>query len=78
MTTDQTTQLDRITSLYEQASAEIRTYWFAYSHMGTWQFWMELAMLVLPLIVLFLYIDREQALLLGLLWLQRAFVVQLY
>ncbi|MCD8509312.1 MAG: hypothetical protein LRY73_05140 [Bacillus sp. (in: Bacteria)] len=40
-------------------------YWNAYSNMGTWQFWLVILMLILPLIALFLYMDKRKALLLG-------------
>ncbi|TYP78121.1 hypothetical protein BCM02_102698 [Paenibacillus methanolicus] len=40
-------------------------YWETYSGMGTWQFWVVLAMLVLPLIVLALKLDRTKAFRLG-------------
>lgn len=40
-------------------------YWNTYSNMGTWQFWLVILMLLLPLIALFLYMDKRKALLLG-------------
>ncbi len=40
-------------------------YWHQYSNLSTWEFWVNLALLVIPLIVLYLVIDRKKALLLG-------------
>lgn len=36
-------------------------YWQDYSHFFTWQFWVVLAMFVLPLIMVVLFIDRKKA-----------------
>ncbi|MGF7031284.1 hypothetical protein J2T17_002190 [Paenibacillus mucilaginosus] len=65
MTTDQTAQLERMTKLHELTSEATWNYWFSYSHAGTWQFWVDIALLVAPLLALFLYIDRGKAFLLG-------------
>ncbi|EDL63539.1 CBO0543 family protein [Bacillus sp. SG-1] len=40
-------------------------YWKIYSGFTSWKFWLEIAMLVIPLIILLLFIDRKRALLLG-------------
>ncbi|MDQ0230119.1 CBO0543 family protein [Metabacillus malikii] len=40
-------------------------YWQDYSHVGTWQFWVVLTMLLLPLIILILFIDRNKIFQLG-------------
>jgi hypothetical protein len=40
-------------------------YWYEHSHYLTWQFWVVLAMFVLPLIILILFIDRRKIFLLG-------------
>jgi hypothetical protein len=36
-------------------------YWRQYSHMGTWQFWFHVFMLLVPLFVLYFALDRKQA-----------------
>lgn len=36
-------------------------YWQQYSNFGTWQFWLALAMAVLPLVLLYFVIDRRKA-----------------
>ncbi|WP_170006067.1 hypothetical protein [Bacillus fonticola] len=40
-------------------------YWMDHSNFGTWEFWANVAFLILPLITLFIVIDRRKALLLG-------------
>lgn len=40
-------------------------YWHQYSDFGTWEFWVMLMLLLLPLVVLFKVIDKRKALLLG-------------
>ncbi|MBY0144990.1 hypothetical protein [Neobacillus niacini] len=35
-------------------------YWKEFSHLGTWQFWVVLALLVIPLLVLFFTVDRKR------------------
>lgn len=40
-------------------------YWKSYSDYSHWQFWVCVAMLIVPLIVLFIFIWREKALLMG-------------
>lgn len=40
-------------------------YWQHYSHYYTWQFWVVLAMFLLPLIVIILFIDRKKIFHLG-------------
>ncbi|MDC3418000.1 CBO0543 family protein [Aquibacillus salsiterrae] len=40
-------------------------YWLEYSFFDSWQFWCTLAMLVVPLILLYFKMDRSKALLLG-------------
>ncbi|ADU28742.1 hypothetical protein [Evansella cellulosilytica] len=36
------------------------SYWHDYSHMGTWQFWVTISLMVLPLIILIFAIDRRR------------------
>ncbi|WP_235801514.1 DUF2781 domain-containing protein [Heyndrickxia acidiproducens] len=40
-------------------------YWEKYSSFNTWQFWLTIAFLLLPLIALYFFIDRKRALPLG-------------
>lgn len=65
MTTEQSKHLDKIYKMQENLTDTWIDYWQLYSNMGTWQFWFYLALLVIPLILLYVYIDRERALHIG-------------
>lgn len=52
---------DALSSVVHQGN----DYWREHSGIGTWQFWAVMAMLVVPLVVLALKMDRSQALRLG-------------
>jgi hypothetical protein len=65
LNTDQTKLLEQIRKLHEKVSNTTLDYWMAYSNLNTWQFWITLAILMLPLIALYFLIDRRQALLIG-------------
>ncbi|MDG5788822.1 hypothetical protein QA612_15225 [Evansella sp. AB-P1] len=51
---------DQIYQKTEEMNQIISTYWNDYSHMGTWQFWSVVLILVLPLILLIILVDRER------------------
>lgn len=38
----------------------MQSYWNAYSHVGTWQFWFIAISLILPLIILFFTVDKRR------------------
>jgi hypothetical protein len=40
-------------------------YWQRYSDLGTWQFWIMAAFFILPLVILFFFLDKKKALLFG-------------
>lgn len=44
----------------DELSQLISAYWSQYSDMGNWQFWLVLAFLLLPLILLFFTVDRKR------------------
>ncbi|CAG7616912.1 hypothetical protein PAESOLCIP111_01958 [Paenibacillus solanacearum] len=44
----------------EEVSSLLSAYWHRYSHVGTWQFWVAVAMLTIPLIVLYFALDRKK------------------
>jgi hypothetical protein len=61
-------QQEAFRSIVEQRVAETNgwvAYWYQYSHMGTWQFWFHVGMLVIPLVVLYYALDRKQAFRIG-------------
>lgn len=61
MISEQTKKLEEINKLYEKASNLTNEYWQSYSHLGTWQFWLLVSLLVLPLIALYFLLDKKKA-----------------
>jgi hypothetical protein len=57
--------LNRIRSMVEEVTQNQMEYWKSFSDIGTWQFWVVLLTLVVPLIILFVSIDKRKILLLG-------------
>lgn len=49
-----------INTLQEEVAKLQQEYWLTYSNIDTWQFWLMIAMLILPLIVLFITIDKSK------------------
>lgn len=65
MQTEHLKEIDQIGKLREKlVNAEV-DHWFQYSSFDSWQFWVLIGMLILPLISLFFLIDRRKAMLLG-------------
>ncbi|MBS8265399.1 hypothetical protein DYI25_13305 [Mesobacillus boroniphilus] len=50
----------QISEKNDDLSQLISSYWNQYSDMGNWQFWLVLAFLLLPLILLYFLIDRKR------------------
>lgn len=62
---NQSEQIETIKDKQLDFTDSLVTYWREYSSFDTWQFWVCVAALVVPLIVLYFKIDRSKALLLG-------------
>ncbi|HZG77190.1 MAG TPA: hypothetical protein VEZ72_15160, partial [Paenibacillus sp.] len=61
-------QREHLRELTDQAASLTNgwsAYWNTYSDLGTWQFWVILAMFVVPLVALAFCLDRRQAFRLG-------------
>lgn len=56
---------DYVTKLQQKVSILHADYWAQYSSFHTWQFWVVVLMLIVPLIVLAFTIDREKIFLIG-------------
>lgn len=56
---------DRLVSIQEKYTKEAQAYWSMYSGLDTWQFWVIVLMLVVPLIVLIFAIDRKRIFIVG-------------
>ena len=65
MNKDQLEMLEKIRKTELNLNDQWVHYWQEYSNFTTWQFWVVLAMLVLPLVLLFLFIDRRKVFHLG-------------
>ncbi|MFC0211340.1 CBO0543 family protein [Paenibacillus chartarius] len=51
---------EQLVSSQENLTHQGVAYWFAYSNFSTWQFWTNLVMLIAPLILVYLFIDRSR------------------
>ncbi|MEK1831553.1 hypothetical protein AAAC51_29750 [Priestia megaterium] len=49
-----------IHAISDTLHSSFTSYWAKYSDWGTWQFWILLALLVLPLVLLYFTIDRRR------------------
>ena len=65
MTAEQSKQFEQLNKLTEELTQSQIGYWQQYSNLNSWQFWFSVCLLVLPLVCLYLFIDRRKALLLG-------------
>ncbi|MEC2078388.1 CBO0543 family protein [Metabacillus fastidiosus] len=62
---EQTNRLEKLKETQEQLSNEWTDYWFDYSAFDTWQFWLNVAFVIIPLILIYFFIDRKKIFLLG-------------
>jgi hypothetical protein len=65
LATDRAKQFEHLNNLYKDASKSSHHYWLSYSNMSTWQFWVLLALIILPIASLYFLLDRKRALLIG-------------
>lgn len=65
MSPNQADALEEIQELQLELADKIYNYWQTFSSFDTWQFWLNLAFLIIPLIMIYFLIDRKNALLLG-------------
>lgn len=65
MKTSQADELKQITELHEEVLNKTVHYWEVHSGFDTWQFWVLVAFIILPLVALFFLLDRRKALLIG-------------
>ncbi|KAA9022897.1 CBO0543 family protein [Niallia endozanthoxylica] len=57
--------IEKILKAEIEQNTRLMNYWQEFSNFSNWQFWVVLAMFVLPLIVLILFIDRKKVFHLG-------------
>ncbi|MFC0210902.1 CBO0543 family protein [Paenibacillus chartarius] len=61
MTRDQEQMLNQIKEHQESSASLWLQYWSQYTNLSTWQFWINVAFLIVPLFVLWKAIDRRKA-----------------
>ncbi|MFC0471684.1 hypothetical protein ACFFHM_14575 [Halalkalibacter kiskunsagensis] len=52
--------IENINKLQTKVNEMTDEYWVQYSDLSTWQFWYHLAWIIIPLVVLYRYINRER------------------
>jgi len=57
--------LEQLDEMQQQLTSTWIDYWSQYSDLSTWQFWVLLLMLVVPLIIFFVCLDKRRALQIG-------------
>ncbi|GIQ69304.1 hypothetical protein DUZ99_04800 [Xylanibacillus composti] len=65
MSEQQREMLERINEMQRQLTSTWIDYWREYSSFSTWQFWVNVLMFVVPLVVLFMILDKRRALQIG-------------
>jgi hypothetical protein len=63
--TEQSNRLEELKKAQEKVFDLWNDYWFDYSALDTWQFWVNAFMIIIPLIILYFFIDRKRIFLLG-------------
>ncbi|WP_245976565.1 hypothetical protein [Paenibacillus prosopidis] len=61
MTKEQYDALEQLRHIKKSFSIESFDYWINFSNASTWQFWVNIALLVFPLITLYICIDKSKA-----------------
>jgi hypothetical protein len=61
MNEGQVKSFERLGRIQKELSDGWIDYWSKYSNIDTWQFWVNLLLFILPLIILFFTIDRKRA-----------------
>lgn len=65
MNAEQWKQFEQLKEVQEQLRTKGMDYWATYSNIDTWQFWVNVLMFIIPLVILYFFIDRKRAFLLG-------------
>ncbi|WP_174520859.1 CBO0543 family protein [Alicyclobacillus acidiphilus] len=65
MPSDQAQSLHQLTTAQRNLNSSWAHYWILYSNPSTWQFWLNVLLIVGPLVVLYFALDRKKALLIG-------------
>ncbi len=52
--------IEKINDIQTKANVLSDQYWAQFSHMGTWQFWYHVVLLIIPLVLLYRLINRQR------------------
>ncbi|MFC0274080.1 CBO0543 family protein [Metabacillus herbersteinensis] len=63
--TEQSNRLEELKDTQEKLSTQWIDYWNDYSSIDTWQFWVNVGLIIIPLIILYFLIDRKKIFILG-------------
>jgi hypothetical protein len=61
MNEEQSKQLNGLKETSRELAQDWVDYWQTYSYFDTWQFWVNVALLIIPLIFLYIMLDRTKA-----------------
>jgi len=64
LSTEQAKRYEELKDAQEKVFDLWNQYWFDYSSLDTWQFWLNVLMIIIPLIILCIFIDRKRLFLL--------------
>lgn len=62
---EQINLLNKLYSMQQELSNVQSQYWKLYSNFNTWQFWLSLSLFIVPLIILYFFIDKDKIFLMG-------------
>ncbi|OAS84167.1 MULTISPECIES: CBO0543 family protein [Metabacillus] len=62
---EQSNRLVELKETQEKLSTQWIDYWYDYSSFNTWQFWVNVVFIIVPLISLYFFVDRRKIFLLG-------------
>ncbi len=51
---------EQIYSISEELNSLITAYWNDYSNLSSWQFWVVLFIMIIPLVILYFTVDRQR------------------
>ncbi|MFC4102600.1 CBO0543 family protein [Paenibacillus xanthanilyticus] len=60
MNGEQKKELDHIIQSYRETNLDSIHYWLKYSALDSWQFWLTVVLLIVPLVILYFKLDRRR------------------
>ena len=69
---------EEIYKISEELNILLQSYWHQYSYVNSWQFWIVLALLVVPLAILYFTVDRTRVFEMFFLWIYSTYSLVIY